>query len=170
MEVKHRRRREWCVLKLVSKHVVLFCCVLVFRARFWRSYVVRCCGFYCSFVNISSSQWRLVTVRSNVDVKHTTEKFSCWARCVRTSVNQKQLSLMFERTGIDACVPKPVSGRETSVADARPTFWQGCVETICKPRPRGMGAVGQLRRYRVMEKTVSWRTKHSGQRKQSCVR
>ena len=94
---------------------------------------------------------------------------SCRARCVRTCIWQRLSSLMVEGNGTAASVPQPAYGQEPSVGDAKPTFPTGRMETICKPCPREMGAVGQLRRLRVMKKTIYWRTERSGQKKQSCV-
>ena len=44
---------------------------------------------------------------------------------------------MFERSGTAASVHKPTCGQEPSVVgNARPTFRQCYVASVCKPRPR----------------------------------
>ena len=67
-------------------------------------------------------------------------------KCVKTSYWQKQPPSMAGRSGLAASVPTPTFAHEPRVEDAKRTFRRGCKVNICKPCPRGRGAVLQLRR------------------------
>ena len=63
-------------------------------------------------------------------------------------------------------VSQTTCGQEPSVGDAKPTFQRDCTESICRPCPQEMGAVGRHRRPRV--KAICQRTKPRVQKNQSC--
>ena len=72
------------------------------------------------------------------------------------AVGSKQLSLMVERNGLAVSVPKTMLTRAM------------CRRCKTEPCPQEVRAVDRLRHLRVMEKTICWRTKPSGQKRQSC--
>ena len=103
---------------------------------------------------------------TGTDGCQTQKKKGIRARCGRTSFWQKRSSLMVGRSGIVASALKPKCERGPRVEDAKLTSWlqgkrmQGGVH-------EDRGAAGQLRRRRVTEKSMCWRTKPSGPQRQS---
>ena len=96
------------------------------------------------------------------------DRVAWWSKFARTSCWLKQLSSLAGRSGLASSFPKPTCGQVPNVEDAKPTFQRDCTDSICRPCPGEMGAVGRRRRLRFMRKTKCWRTKPSGREKQNC--
>ena len=139
------------------------CCVIVSRSRFQRSpFVVHWYGFDRAVpLKGHPVNGRAMTVRREMGFKRRIGRDSGRAKCVTTSCWLKLLSSMAGRSGTANSAPKPACRQGISAGDPKPTFHRDGMEGS----PQEMGAVGRLCRLRVMEKTMCWRAKPSGQTK-----
>ena len=149
---------------LKSSHLFFFCVVCVSLSRFWRSSFASCrCGFdHSSFLEISSSQWRLMTEQREMGLKRRRERVSLLVKCGKRIFWQRRSLSTVTRSGIAASARRRMFGRDRSVEGVRLRFRQCYKPNTCKRCHRRADGPGQHHLRQLMERTKFCRTKASG--------
>ena len=131
LEVEQRGRRptDWepdrvevpCCKEPFKANLFLLCGVFGSRSRLRRfSFVFRCCRFdRSSFLEISPSQWVLMTVRREMALKRRRERVLWSVKCGKMSFCKRRSSLIVASSGTAASARRRV--RETDI----PSVLQG---------------------------------------------
>ena len=104
-----------------------------------------------------------MTVRREMGFKRRRGRATWRVKCGKMTFWQGRSSLMDASCGTAVSDAKPLCGQEPIVEGAKPTFRQGCMESIRRPG-RKLGAAGQHHHPQVMERIKCWCTKPSGQK------